>query len=355
MTLSRLVFAPYDPRQDGEVELLFREYSHRDNQLRAMAISKDSMVTYLKSTLLEPGSQNICLRDDGRLVGLVGLQFLPWMSEHFGLRMYAIRHLLTRSDSPLVHARLLRLVIEELPEVDFLDCRVAVDDIYAAHALEVCGFRYVGTEIFLGRTLEPNGETRIPSGMEIRYCQPADCSQVLDIVGETHVHNRFVYDPIIHEKTVQSLYRKLVAKCFDADPFKVLVAHSENEVEGFIIFKMNRNFGKAAGIPCGSLDFIGIRPQTRNKGLGAALNRIALQEMAREGAAVAAVRTLASNYPALRTCFRTGFFITSTSLHFHRWIHRPKIAPPASAPGTIKNLKFLESVATPLRESRRSG
>ncbi len=352
MTMSRLVFAPYDPRQDGEVELLFKEYSHKDYQLKAMGLSKDSMVDYLKTTLFEPESQNICLRDDGRLVGLIGLQYLPWMSDHFGLRMYTIRHLLARSDSPLVHARLLRLVIEELSAVDFLDCRVAVDDIYSSHALEVCGFRYVGTEIFLGQTLERNGESMIPSGIEIRCCQTEDRPHVLDIVAETHVHNRFVYDPIINEKTAQSLYRKLVANCFHADPFnfKVLVAHSENGVEGFITFKMNRNFSRVAGIHCGSLDFIGIRPQTRNKGLGAALNRIALQQMAREGATIAAVRTLASNYPALRTCFRTGFMVTSTNLHFHRWIHRPKIDPPGSSPKTMKNLKFAESVATPLRK-----
>jgi len=134
MSLSRLVFAPYDPRRDDEVEMLFREYSHKDFQLQAMGISKDSMAEFLKTTLLEAESQNIILRDDGRLVGLISLQFLPWMSDHFGLRMYAVRHLLARSDSPLVHTRLLRVVIEELPDVDFLDCRVAVDDVGSGYS-----------------------------------------------------------------------------------------------------------------------------------------------------------------------------------------------------------------------------
>jgi GNAT superfamily N-acetyltransferase len=345
MTLSRLVFAPYDPRRDGEIEMLFREYSHKDFQLQAMGISKASMVDFLKTTLLEAESQNIVLRDDGRLVGLISLQFLPWMSDHFGLRMYAVRHLLARSDSPLVHTRLLRVVIEELPDVDFLDCRVAVDDIYSAHALEVCAFRYVGTEIFLGQTLGNSIALRTPPGIDVCPCGNEDRELVLDIASETHVHNRFVYDPNIHEKAAQSLYRKLVAHCFDAEPFKVLVARSGAGVEGFITFKMSRTFSRTVGMPCGSLDLIGVRPQTRSRGLGAALNRFALREMAHDGTKVVAVRTLASNYPALRTCFRTSFAVTSTSLHFHRWIQRPKITAQGMAPGSENNLKFTQTLA----------
>jgi GNAT superfamily N-acetyltransferase len=345
MPLSRLVFAPYDPRRDVEVEMLFREYSHKDFQLQAMGISKASMAEFLKTTLLEAQSQNIILRDDGRLMGLISLQFLPWMSDHFGLRMYSIRHLLARSDSPLVHTRLLRVVIEELPDVDFLDCRVAVDDVYSAHALEVCAFRYVGTEIFLGQTLENPIPLRTPPGIDIYLCRREDRPPVLDIATETHVHNRFVYDPNIHEKAAQSLYRKLVTHCFDAEPFQVLVARSEDGVEGFITFKMNRVFSRIVGMDCGSLDLIGVRPQIRSQGLGAALNRFALQQIAHNGAKVAAVRTLASNYSALRTCFRTGFTVTSTSLHFHRWIQRPKITAHGTSPGSKNNLKFAQTLA----------
>jgi ribosomal protein S18 acetylase RimI-like enzyme len=345
MSMSRLILDPYDKRRDHEVQILFKEYTHKDHQLRTLGIPKERMAVYLEKTLDEPGSHNICLRDNGRLVGLISLQFLPWMSEHFGLRMCAVRHLLARSDSPMVHTRLLRFVMEELKEVDFLDCRVAVDDIYSAHALEVCGFRYVGTEIFLGQVLNPQPPPcDLPSGIEICPCRPEDRPEILDIVGETHVHNRFVYDPIIQEDTTRSLYRKLVANCFEAVSFRVLVARSERGVEGFLTFKMNPNFSQVSGIQCGSLDFIGVRPQTRTRGLGAALNRMALREMVQEGDKIAAVRTLASNYPALKTCFRTGFMITSTSLHFHRWIHRPKIAASVSTSGSGNNLQFMERV-----------
>lgn len=323
MSMSRLVFAPYDPKRDTEVRRLFSEYTHKDHQLRAIGVSKSRMVDYLERTLVGPGVQSICLRDEGEIVGLIALQSLPWMSEHFGLRMYAVPHLLARSEGPLERARLLRYVIEELPDVDFLDCRVAVDDVYSAHALETCGFRYVGTEIYLGQMLEDADPPASHPQFEIEPCGGRDSAQVIEIATDTHVHNRFVYDPVIREDSAKSLYRRLVTNCFDQDQFDVLVGRSEGIVQGFIISKINPSFSQAVGKTCGSLDFIGVRPGTRNRGLGAALNRWALHGMARKGAVFAAVRTLASNYAALANCYGTGFKVTSTSLHFHRWIHRP--------------------------------
>jgi len=283
------------------------------------------MVNYLEKSLSKPNMRSICLRGNGRLVGLIALQSLPWMSEHFGLRMFAVPHLLARSDGPLIHVRLLRYVIEELQDVDFLDCRVAIDDIYTAHALEMCDFRYVGTEIYMGQTLESLPSPEPHPDYEIRPCTSMEREQVIQIAGETHVHNRFVYDPIIHKDAAQSLYKRLVNNCFEDHQFDVLVARARGKVQGFIITKMNPAFAQEVGLLSGSLDFIGVRPEARNRGFGIALNRRALYHLAKKKVGYTAVRTLANNYAALSTCLRTGFSITSTSLHFHKWIRRPAV------------------------------
>jgi len=318
MNMSPLVFAPYDPRMDGEIRELFKAYPHKEYQLQTIGVTKDQMALYFESTLADSKSQVICLQDVGRVVGLIVLKPLPWMSKHFGLKMYSIRHLLARSDSPLVYTRLLRYVIEELPEVDFLDCRVAADDVHAAHALEVCGFRYVGSEIFLGQKIGPNLSPPDQPGIEFRPCRGEDRSSLLRIAGETHIHNRFVYDPVIDETAAKSMYCRLVMNSFDDEEYEFIVGDSGNRIEGFISLKMNPSFSRAVGISCGSLDLIGVRPEMRNRGLGAALNRAALHRMAQQSMQYVAVRTLASNYPALRICLQTGFTVTSTSLHFHR-------------------------------------
>ncbi|OGP90090.1 MAG: hypothetical protein A2156_06715 [Deltaproteobacteria bacterium RBG_16_48_10] len=332
MLTNHLTFAPYNSHRDGDVGELFCDYKHKDHQLKFMGVSKERMVKYLEKSLSKPNMQSISLREKGRLVGLIALQSLPWMSEHFGLRMFAVPHLLTNSTSPLVHARLLRYVIEELQDVDFLDCRVAIDDIYSAHALEICDFRYVGTEIYMGQVLKSISPPKSRPDYNIRRCTPQERDQVVQIAGETHVHNRFVCDPIIDENATKSLYERLVTNCFEDNQFNVLVAHSQGEVQGFIITKMNLTFGREVGQLSGSLDFIGVHPEVRNRGLGVALNQWALYHLAEEKAVFVAVRTLANNYPALAVCFRTGFQITSTSLHFHKWVRRPAIDHRLSQP-----------------------
>ncbi len=323
MSLSRLVFAPYDPDNDREVIELFAKYPHKDYQIRAMGVSKQKMTDYLTQTLVNNGTNGIALRNETGTIGLIGLQALPWMSDHFGLNMYAVPHLLGKPESPLVQARLLRYVVEELPDVDFLDCRVAVDDVQAAHALEICGFRYVGAETYMGQTIENYPKPDTPPDFEISLCKEEDRDQVLRIVKETHVHNRFMYDPLIPRSISQSLYQRLVANCFDQRHFRVFVARRQGEVKGFIAAKINQKFSNVVGRKCGSLDFIGVVPESRSRGLGAALNNEALFHLSDEGVQFVAVRTLASNYAALGNCYKTGFKVTSSSLHFHRWIRRP--------------------------------
>jgi GNAT superfamily N-acetyltransferase len=328
MSMSSLVFAPFDGSRGGEVRRLFMEYPHKDFQLKSMKVSKETMADYLETTLQAASRETICLRANGKLVGLIALQSLPWMSEHFGLKMYAVPHLLAGYGGPLVRTRLLRYVIEELQEVDFLDCRIAVDDVYAAHALEAAGFRYVGTEAYLGQELGRDEPFDPPSDFEIAECSRADREQVLEIVEDTHVQNRFICDPLIGADLARSLYRKLVDNCFDQAQFTTLVARCHGAVQGFIISKVNETFCQVVGMKTGSLDFIGVRPDIRNRGLGACLNRAALYRMAQQGVQYVGVRTLANNYPALRITFKTGFAVTSTSLHFHRWIKRARIEGP---------------------------
>jgi ribosomal protein S18 acetylase RimI-like enzyme len=327
MLTRRLTYAPFNADKDGEIHHLFYDYKFKDYQHKFMSVAKERMVQYLKKTLSEPGVQSICMREGSQLVGLISLKSLPWMSNHFGFRMYAVTHLLAKGENPLLHARLLRYVMEELPNVDFLDCRVAVDDVCSTHALEICGFRYVGAEIYLGQFLKAGDPPEHHPHFEIRSpAQPEDRDRVLAIAGETHTHNRFAYDPCINEHAARSLYQRLVANCFKHNQFDVLVAQSGETVEGFIISKLNPAFSKEVGFQCGSLDFIGVDPKIRNRGLGKALNQWALYHLAQKGVVYAAVRTMASNYAALALVYRTGFQMTSTSLHFHKWVARPTVS-----------------------------
>jgi predicted N-acetyltransferase YhbS len=331
MTRNHLIYTPYHPDKDGEILQLFNDYSFKDYQIKFMGASKERMVDYLKKSLRQPDLQTICLIERNKVVGFISLKPLPWLSRHFGFRMYGVTHLLAKEKSPLIQARLLRYVAEETNDVDFLDCRIAANDVHGAHALEICGFRYVGAEIYLGQILKKEHRYAPRPLFKIDPCrQASDRDQVLKIAGQVHLHNRFHYDPFIKEENAQSLYRALVANCFDDDQFEVLMVRSSAMVEGFIVSKFNRPLSQELGFGCASLDFIGVRPETQNRGLGQALNQWALHQLAGKKVAFVGVRTMASNYSALTVCHKTGFQMTSASLHFHKWIYRPRVSPEVS-------------------------
>lgn len=329
---DHLTYAPYHPEKEPEIQRLFRDYSFKDYQIKFMGASKEQMVDYLKKTLQQPDLQTLCLTERNQLIGFISLKFLPWLSSHFGIRMFAVIHLLARGENPLIQARLLRYVMEESGDMDFIDCRIAANDVNSAHALEICGFRYVGAEIYMGQTLKRENRHAPQSIVKIRpFRQDPDLAQVLEIAGHIHIHNRFSYDPFIKEEEAKSLYKSLVANCFEDDQFEVLVVRSSAQIEGFIISKFNRPLSQALGFGCASLDFIGVRQEIRNRGLGQALNQWALYYLAQKKVVFVGVKTMASNYSALTVCNKTGFQLTSASLHFHKWVSRPRVSPSLSA------------------------
>lgn len=345
MTRNHLIYAPYHPDKDAEILQLFKDYAFKDYQIKFMGASKERMMDYLKKTLHQPEMKTICLSERNRLIGFISIKYLPWLSKHFGFSMYAVAHLLARGEDPLVQARLLRYVMEESRNVDFLDCRIAANDVLSAHALEICGFRYVGAELYLGQIMKKESTPEPQTLFEIRpFQRPIDQDQVLDIAGSIHIHNRFSYDPFVKEVDAQSIYRRLVANSFEDDQFSVLVAKTSEKIEGFIVTKFNRPLSQKLGFHCASLDFIGVHQENRNKGLGKALNQWALHHLSQKDVIFVGVRTMASNYSALAVCNKTGFHLTSASLHFHKWVSRPRVSP-AVSPNVLPSFESISNKA----------
>ena len=202
---------PFTENDLEEVGALFRDYPHKDFQLQQLDIPKNKMVDFLKRSLYLNNTNQACLRESGRVVGLIGIGALPWMSRLFGAKMYSLRHFLTADRSQGYFQTMIRYVLDQMPEVDFLDCRVASGDIQAIHALENLGFRFVGNEVYLARSLT---KAEIPEKYGRTGCVPCPDelkSQVLALVEQTHVHNRFMYDPEVTPEQANNIFRKYVS------------------------------------------------------------------------------------------------------------------------------------------------
>ena len=199
---------------------------------------------------------------------------------------------------------MIRYVLDQMSLVEFLDCRVAAGDIQAIHALENSGFRFVGNEVYLARSLQ---DKPLPEGFGQTGCVPCPDRlrpQVLRLVEQTHVHNRFMYDPEVSAEQAANIFRKYVSQIAFEEGYRIMVKHRGEEVEGFIIYKFNPGLSEAVGRTYASLDFIGVNGNSQNRGIGEDLNKAALYDLAASGTGHVVVRTFASNYPASGSCTR---------------------------------------------------
>ena len=142
----------------------------------------------------------------------------------------------------------------------------------------------------------------------------------MDLVENTHVHNRYMYDPEVPPHKAAEIFSRYVSGFGFEKDFRHLIKLEEGRVVGFIFYKFNTALSETTGGRYASLDFIGVDNRAQNAGLGDELNRAALFDLAAQGATHVAARTFGSNYPAIRILHKVGFKITSSDLHFHLWL-----------------------------------
>ncbi|MGD9125174.1 MAG: GNAT family N-acetyltransferase [Desulfarculaceae bacterium] len=304
-------------------EQLFLKYHYKDFQLHQLSIPKNTMALILRDSLKGDKVFSCALWQEDRMAGLLSARHLPWMSQQFGANMYSLQHMVTDNKQSAYYYTMLAYITGQMDDLDFLDCRVATGDINAIQALEGFGFRFVGNEVYMVRSLE---KAPIPENEQVTGCVP--CApplreKVMDLAIGTHVHNRYMYDPHIPHKDAMEIYSKYMADFAFGPDYRSMVKLSGNRVLGFLFYKVNRNLSERVGKKYASLDFIGVDAKFQNQGIGEELNRAALIDLAMAGATHVVVRTFGNNYPAIRICQKVGFQITASDLHFHLWL-RPK-------------------------------
>jgi hypothetical protein len=315
----KLQVRPFEAQDQPAVAHLFSLYPYKNYQLNQLEIGKQNMVDFLSRSLLNEHVQNLCLWEAERMVGFISVKKLPWLSEYFEARMCTIQHFLGSAENPTHHEFMLKYVLHHLQDTNFCGCRVSGEDILAIHALENLGFRFVGSEVYMARSLENAylSKDYVQSGCEA--CPEERLPEVIEIVKNNHFHNRYMYDPNIPSKKAMGIYKQFLSNCAFKGDYRLLIKQKEGVIDGFILYKFNSILSQMLGRKFASLDFIGVRHERKNAGVGVALNKGAVLDLARSGVSHIVVRTLASNYPAIRICHKVGFKLTSTDLHFHYW------------------------------------
>jgi ribosomal protein S18 acetylase RimI-like enzyme len=321
---SGLRIQSLEDRDLPSVRHLFCQYSYKDYQLSQLEIPKEKMVDLFTGGLSDEHAKNFCLWEEEEVVGFVSLKTQPWLSEYFEAKMCSIQHLLGLGSKQDHYESMVKYVLDHIEGIDCWACRVASSDIFAIHALENTGFRFVGSEAYLVKSLK---DASLSEDYFLTGCEPCEkerLPEVLDIVDNNHFHNRYMYDPNIAPHKAIGIYKDFLSSCAFEKDFRLLVKRSGQEIHGFILYKFNAGLSEMTGRRYASLDFIGVSAGKKNAGIGVALNKAAVVDLVRAGVSHLVVRTLASNYPAIRICNKIGFKLTSTDLHFHYWV-RPRV------------------------------
>lgn len=310
------------PEQLREIRELFLEYPHKNYQLRVLGIEKEDMADYLQDGLVHDGTRHLMLgREGSRLRGLACLAPSRFLSERLRTSMWCLRHLVATGDNvrELVYAMV--DAYDPGPETgaEVVTARVACSDQAAVRALEDLGFRLVADEV-VGVVRFEDPDPEVPEGLSVVPMGVRHVEQVTAIACSVHRYNRFAFDPRFDRETVDELYRLVVARYAEDESTETLVVvdHQE-EVLGFIAFKLNHGLERFTGRRHGSLDFVGVRADAQSRGLGDLLNRCALSSLRRQGTDTVMVQTLMNNYNALAILRKIGFRITSSNMVLHRW------------------------------------
>jgi len=117
------------------------------------------------------------------------------------------------------------------------------------------------------------------------------------------------------------LYGNLVSKTVHMDSADTLIARDENGVlRGVVTYKTKPALTNFSSKNLASLDFIAVDSSYRCRGLGDIMNRSALKKIYDSDIDTVMVRTMVSNYQALRVLQKLNMKITSSDIILHKWL-----------------------------------
>lgn len=230
-----------------------------------------------------------------------------WLGAKLGLEAFTVtfrRPLQGESDIALAAERLAPAQGRE----GFVQAKVAVDDLRAAHALERAGFLLIDSNV----TLETTAPVTAPAASaEIRPARPEDAEAVAQLAARAFSRSRFHLDERIPLAVANALKAEWAGNFFRGRRGdQMTVAVVQGRVAGFL----------QALLPSGGplvIDLVGVEADCRGRGLGAAMIAFAQAACGRDKVRTG---TQLANAGSLRFYERLGFRFVGAGYVFHRHV-----------------------------------
>ena len=232
-------------------------------------------------------------------------QYLPWDSNHFGLRIGRVKSARPEESSM---ADISRWASDQSIDCLYL---LADPDPRTLRVVAGAGFRFVDVRATLEFGLSEHPMQEL--AQEVRPATTDDVPNLRRIAGESHRDSRFYADGNLPRALCDELYRIWIERsCVDpAFASEVLVAERNSRAVGYVSYLLSSAEAE--------IGLVGIDRDFRGQGIGGQLLSETLRRIGAGGGRRVRVVTQGSNVPAQRLYQSLGFRTSSIGLWYHGW------------------------------------
>ena len=244
-------------------------------------------------------------------------RLLQWDTDFFGRRIGRVEA--QRLDLQLIQD------ILRWSEQNAIECLYFAADLSHPPTIRLAedhGFRLMEVRLTLERKLQDWQSGPIPRtylDVMIREAHPEDVPALQAIAGISFTTTHFIVDPCFPPEQGRAFYETWVKNSCGGYDDVVLAAEADGEVIGFLTARFLPERRGDIRPEC-QLRLIGIKGQSRRKGMGLEMTRSGIDWLVRKGGSErATVVVQAQNTPVLRVLERLGFASCAAQLLYHKW------------------------------------
>ncbi len=300
-----------------DVQHFFRNYTYKKFQHRIQQIDPEQMAAFY-SEKFRAEENTFFFPDQGQARGIASLVYMPCFSRAIDREVYFLKTFIAGEDEEKVYRELACRVTKAVPR-GFIISKVPVDNQNSINALSGTGFYYVCTESVFSLNAGKLAEIDQSGFEQVFPCSEAMLPGLTRISAANHRDVRYYYDANFPHDKIKNYFSSIVRQSFRHPHHRVFVYRCDNEIAGFITVIINKQLGELMHSGYGSLDYIVVDKKFQRQNIGYTLNNYALAFLQKEGIINISVKTMGSNYQAMRLLTKNRFIITSQNLVLHHY------------------------------------
>ena len=312
---------------DLNVKLLFASYPFKRFHLYLSKLDKHRLAEIYADNFYRDDIQEL-ISINNHPLGLASLKRFSSLSTHFNLNAYFLKNFIHNEQVQNGYEKLLQNIFrnQKSNQLDFMITRQPVDNVEAINALLKYRFYYVATETVYDLNLQhinniDNMDFELVEMINPKnydtHTNQQESDQIKKIAHDNHHDNRYLCDPFFAPEHVKRFYANIITDSLSKKNHEVFAYRLDGKIRGFITTIINEDFNHKMPYRYASLDYIAVDYPYQKKNIGYVLNNYALDHFRKRDIDFVSVKTMGSNYRAMRLLSKSRFVIGSQNMILH--------------------------------------